>query len=213
MTRRSRFWFRLALVLLFVGLLAWRVNLGEALRTLTDVNYAWIAAALLVFTLSKLVHTIRWRIFLGHVTGLPLSGLFGTFLISNMINNLMPLRAGDLVRIQVPARRYNIPRAELTATVIVVETLLDGVTFVVLLAVGLMLQDVPALRASVLWSLAAVVALGVLATALVARIKLPANLDDAAWARWLPRRLRKPLADLVPPFVDGLAALRDVRLA
>ncbi len=210
---RRRLWFQLAFVFLFLALLAWRVNLGEALRTFADVNYAWVVAALAIFTLSKFIHTLRWRIFLGHIPGLPLSGLFGTFLISNMINNLMPVRAGDLVRIQVPAQRYNIPRAELTATVIVVETLLDAATFVPLLVIGLSLQDVPALRTSVLWGFAALVAVGLLAAALAARIRLPADFGQTRWARRLPRWLRDQAAVLIPPFVNGLAALRDVRLA
>jgi uncharacterized protein (TIRG00374 family) len=211
--RRRRIAFQLAFALLFIGLLAWRVNIGDALETFADVNYAWIAAALVIFTLSKLVHTVRWRIFLGRIPGLPLSGLFGTFLISNMVNNLMPVRAGDLVRIQVPAQRYNIPRAELTATVLVVETLLDGVTFIPLLAIGLILQDAPALRAGVFWALVGLVGFGVAATALAARIRLPADLREVRWARWLPQGARERLSQLVPPFVDGLVALRDPRLA
>jgi hypothetical protein len=211
--RKRRLWFQLAFVFLFLGLLAWRVNLGEALRTFAEVNYAWVVAALAIFTLSKLIHALRWRILLGRIPGLPLSGLFGSYLISNMVNNLMPVRAGDLVRIQVPAQRYNIPRAELTATVIVVETLLDAATFVLLLVIGLSLQDVPGLRVSVLWGFAALVGMGLLAAALAARIRLPADFGQGRWARHLPRWLRDQAAVLIPPFVDGLAALRDVRLA
>ncbi|MGQ9571738.1 MAG: lysylphosphatidylglycerol synthase transmembrane domain-containing protein [Dehalococcoidia bacterium] len=211
--RRPGFWFRLAFISLLFGLLAWRVNLAEALRTFTAVNYAWVAAALLIFTFSKFIHTLRWRIFLGRIPGLPLSGLFGTFLISNMINNLMPVRAGDLVRIQMPAQRYNIRRAELTATVIVVETLLDAATFIPLLVIGLSLQDVPTLRTGVLWGFAALVGAGLLLAILAARMRLPADLRQTRWARWLPRWLRDQAAELLPGFVDGLAALRDARLA
>jgi uncharacterized protein (TIRG00374 family) len=211
--RRRRLWLQLAFIPLFLGLLVWRVNIGKALQTFTEVHYAWVVAALLVFTLSKLVHAVRWRILLGRIRGLPLSGLFGIYLISNMTNNLMPVRAGDLVRIQVPAQRYGIPRAELTATVIVVETLLDAATFVILLLIGLSLQDVPAVRIGVLWGFAALVGAALLIAALAARLRLPADLGQARWARWLPRWLRDQLAYLLPPFVDGLAALRDVRLA
>jgi len=210
--RRRRIWFQLALVLAFVGLLAWRVNLGSALHTFGHVQYGWVVAALAVFTVSKFVHAARWRILLGRTQGLPLSGLFGTYLVSNMVNNLMPLRTGDLVRIQVPARRYNIPRAELTATVFVVETLLDVVTFVILLLAGLGLQNVPAMRQSVLFTLVGLVALAVLLTALAARIRLPEDLSQVGWGRLLPHWLRQRVAELVPPFVDGLAAMRDPRI-
>ena len=211
--RRRRIWFQLALVLAFVGLLAWRVNLGDAFRTFGDVNYAWVAAALAVFTISKLVYTIRWRILLGRIQGLPLSDLFGIYLISKMVNTVFPLRTGDLVRVQVPARRYNIHRAELIAIIIVVETLLDGAAYVILLLIGLGLQDVPAMRQSVLWTLVGLVALGLALAALAARIRLPADLSRVGWGRRLPGWLRQRVAELVPPFVDGLVALRDPRIA
>jgi uncharacterized protein (TIRG00374 family) len=196
-----------------VGVLAWRVNLGDAFRTFGHVHYAWVAVALGVFTVSKFVHATRWRILLGRIPGLPLSALFGTYLVSNMVNNLMPLRTGDLVRIQMPARRYNIRRAELTAVIIVVETLLDGVAFVILLLIGLGLQDVRPVREGVLWTLVGIVALGVVLAALAARIRLPKDLSQVGWGRLLPGWLRQRVADLVPPFVDGLAALRDPRIA
>ena len=210
---KHRIWFQLALALALVGVLAWRVNLGDALRTFGDVNYVWIAVALPVFTISKFVHAARWRILLGRIPGLPLSGLFGIYLISNMVNNLMPLRAGDLVRIQIPARRYNIRRAELTATIFVVETLLDGVAYAILLMIGLGLQDVPGVRESVLWTLVALVALGVALAALAARIRLPEDLSQVGWGRLMPAWLRRRVAEFVPPFVDGLAALRHSRIA
>ena len=193
-------------------MLAWRVNLGSALRTFGDVHYGWIAAALAVFTISKLIYTIRWRILLGRTRGLPLSDLFGIYLISKMVNTVFPLRTGDLVRIQVPARRYNIHRAELTAVIIVVETLLDGVAYVILLLAGLGLQDVPAVRQSVLWTLVGLEALGAALAVLAARIRLPEDLSQVGWGRLLPGWLRQRVAELVPPFVDGLAALRDPRI-
>lgn len=196
-----------------MGVLAWRVNLGAAFRTFGGVNYPWVVAALAVFTVSKFVHAVRWRILLGRIPGLPLSALFGTYLVSNMVNNVMPLRTGDLVRIQVPARRYNIPRAELTATVFVVETLLDSVTFLTLMLIGLGLQDVPAIRKSVLFTLLALVALAVALTALVARVRLPEDLSQVRWGRLLPGWLRQRAAELLPTFVDGLAAFRDPRIA
>ncbi len=210
---RRRILFQFALILVFVGLLAWRVNLGDALRTFGHVKHAWAIAGLAAFTASKFVHATRWRVLLGRFPGLPLPALFGTYLVSNMVNNIMPLRTGDLVRIQIPARRYNIRRAELTAVIIVVETLLDGVAFAILLLVGLGLQDVPALRASVVWTMVAIVTLGVVLAALAARIRLPEDLSQVGWGRLLPAWLRRRVSEFVPPFVDGLAALRDPHIA
>ena len=59
----------------------------------------------------------------------------------------------------------------------------------------------------------ALVALGVALAALAARIRLPEDLSQVGWGRLLPGWLRQRVAELVPPFVDGLAALRDPRIA
>lgn len=209
----SRIVSRVAFILIFVGLLIWRFPLDEALATFKAVNYGWILLALPVFNLSKLIHTIRWRIFLGHIPNLPLVGLFGTFAIHNMINTIMPLRVGDIARIQIAARRYNIPRAELTATVIVVESLLDGVTFVVLLFLAFMFFDVPWLRANLLWGISTMVLIGVILAMAAARFKLPTDLEHTWWGRRLPDWMRSQIAILVPPFINGLSSLRDYRLA
>src|SRR3972149_8478176 len=120
--RVARFWFQLTLTAGFLTLLAWRVNIGDALATLPDANWAWVLPGLVLFTLAKAVHTLRWRLFLGRHRDVPLTGLLGIFLVHNMANAVLLLRAGDVLRIQTTSQRYGIPRSELTATVIVVET-------------------------------------------------------------------------------------------
>src|SRR3990170_8251931 len=158
--RSVRFWFQLALTGGFLGLLAWRVNIGDALATLPDANWALVLPGLIIFTVSKAVHTARWRIFLGRHRQIPLSGLLGIFLVSNMANAVLLLRAGDIMRIQTTSQRYGIPRSELTASVIVVETLLDGLTFIVLVAVAFALGEVTGVLRGAFWGIAGLALLG-----------------------------------------------------
>ena len=108
--RSARIGFQILLTAGFLGLLAWRVDIGEAFSTFSDAQWAWLPAGLIIFTLSKVLHAARWRIFLGSHRSLPLSGLLGIFLIHNMVNAMLLLRAGDVVRIQTTAQRYKIAR-------------------------------------------------------------------------------------------------------
>ncbi|MDZ4277881.1 MAG: lysylphosphatidylglycerol synthase domain-containing protein, partial [Dehalococcoidia bacterium] len=112
--RVARFWFQLLLTAGFLILLAWRVDIGEAFATFPDANWAWVLPGLVIFTLSKAVHTARWRIFLGSHRNIPFAGLFGIFLVHNMANAVLLLRAGDALRIQTASQRYGISRSELT---------------------------------------------------------------------------------------------------
>src|SRR3989304_7656064 len=106
--RAARFWFQLALTAGFLVLLAWRVDIGEALATLPEANWAWVLPGLVIFTLSKAVHTARWHVFLGRPRDIPLSGLLGIFLIHNIAHAVLLLRACVILRLQTTSHRYGI---------------------------------------------------------------------------------------------------------
>lgn len=213
MLRAARFWFQLALTAGFLVLLAWRVNLGDALATLPNANWAWVLPGLVIFTLSKAVHTARWRVFLGRHRNVPYTGLLGIFLVHNMANAVLLLRAGDVLRIQTTSQRYGIPRSELTATVIVVETLLDGFTFVLLVAVAFTLGAIPGVLRGTFWGMAGLALIGLALGIIAARWVKPSTLDRFYPLRWLSAEARTNVKTLVAQFQDGMRALRESDLA
>ena len=208
----ARFWFQLAITAGFLVLLAWRVDISEALATLPDANWVWVVPALALFTLSKAVHTARWRVFLGPHRNVPYSGLLGIFLIHNMANAVLLLRAGDVLRIQTTSQRYGIPRSELTATVIVVETLLDGLAFVVLVAVAFSFGAIPGVLRATFWGMAGLALLGLALGVVSARWLSAEALDRFYPARWLSADARARLKTLVAQFLQGMRALRESHL-
>lgn len=211
--RRHRYAFQALLSVLFVLLLVWRVDLREAFTRLRDVEYRWAVLGVFVFTFSKFVHSYRWRIFLWRRAGLPVSQLFGIFLMHNLANALVPLRAGDVLRVQVASQRFGIPRAELTATVFVVETLLDGVVFVALLFVGLFFLDLPFFSKPLFATLATLVTLGFLVALVLARMDVRRDFSAMRPVRWLPGRVRHAVGEAIPRFLEGMESLRSPKLA
>ncbi len=209
--RGRRFLFQLALTGVFVGILVWRVNLVRVLHTFEHVHYFWVLPALACFTLSKLVHAYRWRLLLSDTESAPLDGLFGVYLVSNMANNAVPFRIGNVVRIQVPAQRYGISRAELTGTVEVTETVLDGFTFLILTLVVLAFLRVSILPTGLAIALAVLASLAFLATIIVSRLPPPRHLADKPWLGIFTERTRQAIGNAVPEFFDGLAAMRETK--
>lgn len=211
--RRRRFWFQLALTGGFLGLLAWRVNIGDALATLPDADWAWVLPGLIIFTISKAVHTARWRIFLGSERTIPFGGLFGIFLMHNMANAVLLLRAGDLLRIQTTSQRYGITRSELTATVIVVETLLDGLSFVLLVAIAFSMGAIPEVLRATFWAMAGLALFGLALGAAGARWVKPEAIERVYPLRWLSHDAQESAKAIVGNFLEGLRTLRESRLA
>lgn len=195
----------------FLAVLVWRVDVREAIAVLHRVDVAWLAVAVFVYSLSKLVHAYRWRLMLFRHRGLPLGGLFGLYLVSNAANTIVP-RSGDLVRIQVASRRYAIPWGEVAGTVLAVESLLDGVAFVALLAVALVFLDVPFFSAPLFAALAGGTALGLSLAIFAARLGERDVVALVGRLPLLPRLLRRPLSRFGPDFVRGLALLRSPRI-
>ena len=121
------------------------VDFQAAANAVRQANLWLILPAMLLFTLAKFIDAFRWRYLLQRVGAPPQPALFGAFLIGNMVNNLLPFRVGDVAKIQVLGQRYGTSRAGLAASVFVVEASLDGVTFMLLLAIAILFWDVGAL--------------------------------------------------------------------
>ncbi len=211
--RLARFWFQIAFTAGFFVLLAWRVNIGDALSTLPDANWVWVLPGLALFTCSKAVHALRWKVFLGKHRDVPYSGLLGIFLVHNMANAVLLLRAGDVLRIQTTSQRYGIPRSELTATVIVVETLFDGLAFVMLVALAFSLGAIPGVLRATFWGMAGLALIGAGLGVIAARwVKLDA-LTAAPPLRWLSSEFRSSVLSFLRQFQAGMRTLRDLELA
>ena len=200
---------QLPLIAISLALLIWRVDIVEGFRHLPDVRPGWILAGMATFTLSKAIHAYRWRVFLQHREA-PLAPLFGIFLASNLANALVPFRAGDLLRIELPSRMLKLPRAELVSSVLIVETIFDGLAFVLLLlaAVALFGDLVVALPALVFFGVVVLVVF--LGLSWLARLGVPEDPERSALLRWLPDRWRGRGAQYTRQFLEGMSSLRDL---
>ncbi|MEX2372387.1 MAG: lysylphosphatidylglycerol synthase domain-containing protein, partial [Dehalococcoidia bacterium] len=209
--RRRSTWRRIALqVAIGVGALAvffWRVDVGGVLAELTRIDPRWAAGALAVFTASKVLHAWRWWSFLGERAA-GVAPLAGIFLVGNMANSLLPLRAGDLLRVEVPSRRFGIPRSTLVSSVFVVESVLDLFAFAVLLVVALLLADLPPVLQPLVWSVGVAAILLFVALVGLARGREALVPLTARLLRPLPDRAGAWIAERIPPFVDGMNSLR-----
>jgi len=167
--------------------------LGEALRT---ANYWMLIPGALIAVLGLVARAQRWRVLLsGHM---GYGHAFHILNISYLLNGLLPLRMGELARVWL-ARRCpdNVPYLKSAGT-IVLERVLDLLTVVLFIVVGLLIageQVPPELRAAALGS--GVIALAAFAFMLVmaaqrdlthkllgfftARVPFLRRVDLAAW--------------------------------
>src|SRR6185437_6448842 len=89
---------RIILSLGLLGFLVWRIDLKQAADALRNADYLFVLPALAVFTLAKLLVARRWRLMMAEFATVPtLKPIFAILLVSNLANNIVPARLGDLI--------------------------------------------------------------------------------------------------------------------
>jgi glycosyltransferase 2 family protein len=130
-----------------VALLWWAlrgVSLADVLRHVRAAHPLPLTLAVLLGTLTFPIRWIRWKALLHDSVKPPAAGpaLWHAVAVGFMANNLLPLRAGELVRSYTAARLAGI-RFSTVLSSVAVERIFDGLTVVALLTVALLSSDLP----------------------------------------------------------------------
>ena len=186
----------------------WDVDLRVIWDRLRQTLWTFLALSVALNFVSLWMRTLRWHYLFP--PGTRPTHLFRALMIGYMGNNLLPLRAGELIRIYVASRRGQ--RFWTTFATVVVERVLDGLAVGLIVAGLLLVVPVPT---ELRWSIVAFLALdlvGILMlTAIAAAPGVCRVLIETLFHRvgWLERRL---LA-LLETMTEGLRGLRSARHA
>jgi uncharacterized protein (TIRG00374 family) len=192
---------------LLLLLLAWRIDLLEAVRRLQHVDGRWLVLGAATLTLSLALQGYRWRLILAYRKRVPLGQVVLLYLVSRVVNIVVPLRGGDLVRVQIAGRRFDIPRVELAATVFAVETPLNWLVSLSLPLAALVFLDLPGIPEVVVLVPAGVLAVGAVGAILLARHGPSWDIAASRLLRRLPQRPRAVVARSVHQFITGMQSL------
>ena len=219
MLRSRRVWFGILITLLFLGLFLRQTNFGEIRDSFAEANYYIAFASLPVYFIGIWVRTIRWQYLLRPVKRLSVWRLYPVVIIGLMANNLIPARAGELVRAYILGEREKVSKAASLGT-IAVDRLFDGLTLIPMLLIvaafvgadekfplEVVDYDLSLLGLAIVMAVLFGVALGVLfvlAFSETWRIR-----TDRLIMRLTPERLRPGVEGLAHSFFDGLHSLRN----
>lgn len=203
----------LALSLLFLYLAFRNANAAEILEAFRGAGYGWLALMFLLLLISHGVRSFRWRYLLNPIKpGIGFRNLFSAVMVGYMMNNVLP-RAGELVRPYAIGKLERIRTGAALGT-IVVERLLDILTFLLLVALipfvydGPLTQTFPWLETGGFWLGCATLALLVGLLVLMVRRDWTTALMRVA-GRFLPERLAKRLDGAAHAFLDGFLFVKE----
>lgn len=140
--RSRRFWLGLGISVVSLILVFRGVNVQALTSALRTADYVWLLPAIALLAASLALRAVRWRGLFFPQTGLNLTTLFHVLNISYLANNILPARAGELIRAGLISKRESVSASRALATV-VVERVLDGLTLLVILVLLLPVFPVP----------------------------------------------------------------------
>ncbi len=134
-------------VLVSVALLAWvlkDVSLTDLWQQARNASLGLIVASALTSTVMFALRVVRWRLILepdrgGRIAAGP---LWHSITIGFLANNVLPFRAGELIR-GLCVNRLAPVKLSAALSSLVVERLFDGIAIIVLLFVGLLTAGLP----------------------------------------------------------------------
>ena len=112
------------LTIFFLGLFLWKSNLHDVWRIMTLTNPYWLASAFLVNWMALVFRTIRWRVLLASPEPPPFYPTFFANTVGYMLSTILPIRASDVARPALLARRTNVRFSTALGTVLT-ERVLD----------------------------------------------------------------------------------------
>jgi uncharacterized protein (TIRG00374 family) len=186
--------------------LFWRVDFATLASRLASTHWGWFAVAVALQIAALWLRALRWHYLFP--PGARPTHLFRAVMIAYMGNNVLPLRAGEVLRVYVPSRHGQ--SFWTVAGTVVVERVLDGVAIGVMLAAVFLLMPVPReLEWAALVFLSADLALIVALAAVIAAPAAAERFVTGLVRRW--PALERRAHGLLAPLFEGLAGIRTPR--
>jgi glycosyltransferase 2 family protein len=205
--RGWRVWLGLGISLVFLFIAFRGQDFGGIWDALRQAEYVWLLPALAAYFIGVWLRATRWHFLLRGVQRISARQLFPVVVIGYMANNVLPLRAGEVVRSYTLSTRHGVSKTSSLAT-IAVERIFDGLTMLAfMLVASLSIALTADLRyVTILASALFVVMLGVLFGFVLA----PAlrHLAVRLVVRWLPGRFSERVEAMANAFFEGLSILR-----
>ena len=203
-----------------IALLVWAlrgVSLEAVLGHIESARFGPLAAAVVIATLTFPLRLVRWRLLLRDERGEPYrtGPLWHAISLGFMANNILPLRAGELVR-SYSAARLAPARFTTVLSSVAVERIFDALTVVGLLVFGLLTSNLPAsvkVAGTSVADLARAAGLvgiiGLLAA--IAVVAVPLAAERVIRRLFHHRRFADRVVDLIEGIRHGLVVLRSPR--
>jgi len=186
-----------------------KIDFAKSLELIKDADFSILLLVVPVYVSSYLLRAIRWRLLLMPIKKVSAGESFSYMMLGFFMNNILPLRIGEVIRAKVSGERLGISRSSALATIIV-ERLFDIITFILLFFAIMFFMPFPMAIRKTFFICAVVFGLVAVAFFIIALnerkfsgiiAKLP-----------MPQKIKGFVYNFVEKFASGLKVLKNSRI-
>ena len=205
--KKHRTYIGLFISIILICLIIKVVDFKIVLKNLAEFDLRLLFALILLYVYGMTIRTIRWRSLISQNTTISFFCVLRANAIGFMVNNLFPLKMGEVVKAEAIAREHSISRAFLLGTVFA-ERMLDSLLlFVFLFASALFSQTLISLISTNMWALTAI--MGIIILVLICLLN---GQVQTIIVRVFPIKLQGRLAGIAERASGAIAFLNEWRL-
>jgi uncharacterized protein (TIRG00374 family) len=208
----GRIWVTTLVTLALLSVFAIRIDLSATWAQIQDTDYIWLPVAAATNLVAQWARGVRHHYLLEPTRRVPIGSLTGAVLIASAVNNALPLRGGEVARVQLLGRRFGISRTTLAAT-LAAEVVLDTLVIAAFLLLGIVAADLGAVFLGLASAVLAAAFVALLLAWFLSRTRRGG--DDAVHRilRFLPEGPRGAIGSGLLRFEEGWSALWSARHA
>jgi uncharacterized protein (TIRG00374 family) len=185
------------------------VHADELLAQARSIHWQWVAAAVTLDILSYVCQGVRWRLLLKPAGGISLVRATQAIYAGLFTNEIVPLRAGELVRAYLVSRWRAIEFVDVLPS-IAVERFFDGIWLAVGIGLTAIFVRLPEnlIRAADVLGVAVLFAAALLAALVIRKRRAPASPPSRPERLWKPLRFFAALLDRLARGIGEIGATR-----
>jgi hypothetical protein len=202
-------------LLISIGIIVYIIHgLDMALlaQSFRKLNFAWLFLMGLIYLSGFLLRGVRWCIMLSPFKGLSIKTTTEGVIVGYAANNILPAKAGEVVRAMFLSSKEGIGRATTFGT-IVIERIFDGLTILLILGVSSLFLGMDTVKQEMVNRLVLIGCLifgsALLLVLLGAKYRRPVEKLLAFILKHLPQPVSDKAASLLENFWDSLVGLRS----
>lgn len=182
--------------------------MGDAIDDLLEADYRYLLPAIAVFFLSVWFRAWRWATILRQFLVIRVYALYPYVVIGSMVNNILPARAGELVRTYVLGERYGLRKMLVLGTV-AIDRLFDGIALLGIYVVVAFLSDTSSLLTWI--AVVGAIAFGIITAVFLVMVYATSFAERVIFGlvSRMPERFQEKFKSSAQLFMQGLAPLRS----